>query len=221
MSIFNTKRMTGMTEKTVEHFVLGAGVFAKDFIPGTDTYESAKTAGKLLGATTGGGEFKAAKVGHYSQVDGAPENTKVIPLCATMKVKEEELFGAMATLTGVTGGTAEVSTQLKATIQGFMQPTTAMTSALKKMGYENGQAAIESLGLQGALDALKESVNGDELAFAGMFSSVEAKTAVLALAGAQSEDFTNKTKEMYSATGAAESAFDTQTANLRPRATPI
>lgn len=69
------------------------------------------------------------------------------------------------------------------------------------MGYENGQVAIESLGLQGALDALKESVNGDELAFAGMFSSVEAKTAVLALAGAQSEDFTNKTKEMYSATG--------------------
>ena len=48
-----------------------------------------------------------------------------------------------------------------------------------------------------------------------MFSSVEAKTAVLALAGAQSEDFTNKTKEMYSATGAAESAFDTQTANLK------
>lgn len=132
-----------------------------------------------------------------------------------MKVSEEELFGAMATLTGVTGGTAEVSTQLKATIQGFMQPTAAMTSALKKMGYENGQVAIESLGLQGALDALKESVNGDELAFAGMFSSVEAKTAVLALAGAQSEDFTNKTKEMYSATGAAESAFDTQTANLK------
>lgn len=90
-----------------------------------------------------------------------------------------------------------------------------MTSALKKMGYENGQVAIESLGLQGALDALKESVSGDELAFAGMFSSVEAKTAVLALAGAQSEDFTNKTKEMYSATGAAESAFDTQTANLK------
>lgn len=76
MSIFNTKRMSALTEKTVEHFVLGAGVFAKNFIPGTDTYESAKTAGKLLGATTGGGEFKAAKVGHYSQVDGAPENTK-------------------------------------------------------------------------------------------------------------------------------------------------
>lgn len=159
--------------------------------------------------------FTTVRLGQTSFPELASSMGKVIPLCATMKVSEEELFGAMATLTGVTGGTAEVSTQLKATIQGFMQPTTAMTSALKKMGYENGQAAIESLGLQGALDALKESVNGDELAFAGMFSSVEAKTAVLALAGAQSEDFTNKTKEMYSATGAAESAFDTQTANLK------
>lgn len=159
--------------------------------------------------------FTTVRLGQTSFPELASSMGKVIPLCATMKVSEEELFGAMATLTGITGGTAEVSTQLKATIQGFMQPTTAMTSALKKMGYENGQAAIESLGLQGALDALKESVNGDELAFAGMFSSVEAKTAVLALAGAQSEDFTNKTKEMYSATGAAESAFDTQTANLK------
>lgn len=77
MSIFNTKRMTGMTSQTVEHFVLGAGVFAKNFVPGTDTYESAKKTGKLLGATLGGGEFKAAKVGHYSQVDGVPENTSV------------------------------------------------------------------------------------------------------------------------------------------------
>ena len=80
MSIFNTKRMSALTEKTVEHFVLGAGVFAKNFTPG-DTFESAKTAGKLLGATTGGGEFKAAKVGHYSQVDGAPENTTGRPPC--------------------------------------------------------------------------------------------------------------------------------------------
>lgn len=159
--------------------------------------------------------FTTVRLGQTSFPELASSMGKVIPLCATMKVSEEELFGAMATLTGVTGGTAEVSTQLKATIQGFMQPTTAMTSALKKLGYENGQVAIESLGLQGALDALKESVNGDELAFAGMFSSVEAKTAVLALAGAQSEDFTNKTKEMYSATGAAESAFDTKTANLK------
>lgn len=76
MGIFNTKRMSGLTSETAEHLILGAGVFAKNFNVGTDTYESAKAAGKLLGATTGGGEFKATKNGRYIQVDGAPENTK-------------------------------------------------------------------------------------------------------------------------------------------------
>lgn len=41
------------------------------------------------------------------------------PAGGDMKVSQEELFGAMATLTGVTGGTAEVTTQLRATMQEF------------------------------------------------------------------------------------------------------
>lgn len=159
--------------------------------------------------------FTTVRLGQTSFPELAASMGKVIPLASTMKVSQEELFGAMATLTGVTGSTAEVSTQLKATIQGLLQPSNNMTAALKKLGYENGQAAIESLGLQGTLEALKESVNGDELAFAGLFSSVEAKTAVLALAGAQAEDFTNKTAEMYQAAGAAQKAFETQTNNLK------
>lgn len=44
---------------------------------------------------------------------------KVIPLASTLGVEQEQLFGAMATLTGVTGSTAEVVTQLKATMAGL------------------------------------------------------------------------------------------------------
>lgn len=76
MSIFNHKRMTGQTEKTIDRLQLGAGIFVKDYKPGTDTYESVRTGDKLLGATTGGGTFTASKVGHYLQIDGVPENTK-------------------------------------------------------------------------------------------------------------------------------------------------
>ena len=140
---------------------------------------------------------------------------KVIPLASTMKVSQEELFGAMATLTGVTGNTAEVSTQLRATIQGMLQPTTAMTGKIKKLGYENGQAMIESLGLQGTLDKLKESVGGNEIAFSELFGSVEAKNAVLALTGAQAENFTEKTNAMRNAVGATEDAFKKQTDNIK------
>ena len=84
----------------------------------------------------------------------------------------------------------------------------------KRQGYESGQALLESEGLQGALEALKGAVNNDELAFAGLFSSVEAQTAVLAMAGTQADNLTSKTAEMYEATGAANAAFEKQTNTL-------
>lgn len=74
--MFNQKRITGQTSETKERLLLGAGVFAKGYVPGTDTLDSLKKNGKLLGATTGGGTFKATKNGHYLQIDGMPENTK-------------------------------------------------------------------------------------------------------------------------------------------------
>lgn len=158
--------------------------------------------------------FATVRLGQTTFPELAAAMGKVIPLASTLGVEQEQLFGAMATLTGVTGSTAEVVTQLKATMQGFLSPSKNMSAALQSMGYESGQALLESEGLQGALEALKKSVGGNELAFAGLFSSVEAQTAVLAMAGTQAENLTSKTVEMYEATGAANTAFERQTDTL-------
>lgn len=158
--------------------------------------------------------FATVRLGQTSFPELAASMGKVIPLAGTLGLEQEQLFEAMATLTGVTGSTSEVVTQLKATMQGFLSPSKNMQDALKAMGYESGQALLESKGLQGALDVLKDSVSGDELAFAGLFSSVEAQTAVLAMAGTQSENLASKTAEMYEAAGAANTAFEKQTDTL-------
>lgn len=165
--------------------------------------------------------FMTVKLGQTSFPELASSMGSVVPLASTLKVSQEELFGAMSTLTGVTGNTAEVSTQLKATLQGFMSPTADMSKALKDLGYANGAAALESEGLDSILKKLKTSVKGDEVAFAGLFSSVEAKNAVLALAGSQAENFTNKTKAMHEASGAADEAFKRQTGNVAGMANKI
>ena len=124
------------------------------------------------------------------------------------------MYGVFATLTGVTGSTAEVATQYKAVLSGLMTPSKDMTASLKKLGFSTADAAIKSLGFQGTLEALKGTVHGDEQAMAKLFSSTEAQTAVLAMCGAQSENLTNKTAEMYTATGAANAAFEKQTNTL-------
>ena len=154
--------------------------------------------------------FLTVKLGQTTFPELASSMGKVIPLAGSLAVKQTDLFGAMATLTGVTGNTAEVSTQLRGVMQGLLKPSTSMTAALEEMGFKSGGAAIESLGLQGTLDGLKGTVNGNDTALLSMFGSVEAGGAVLALTGAQADNFTEKTKAMGDATGATEAAFKTQ-----------
>ena len=158
--------------------------------------------------------FLTVKLGQTTFPELASSMGKVIPLASTMKVSQEELFGAMATLTGVTGSTSEVTTQLRGAIQGFMQPSKNMEVALKALGYENGQVALETEGLSGILNSLKDSVGGNELAFANLFGSVEAKNAVLALTGELAESFIEKTLAMGAAAGATEGAFAQQQATV-------
>ena len=158
--------------------------------------------------------FQTVKLGQTSFPELAASMGKVIPLAATMGVKQEELFGAMATLTGVTGKTAEVTTQLRGAVQGFLQPTEDMITVINALGYANGQEMIKANGLQTSLEMLKVAVGNNEIAFASLFGSVEAKNAVLALTGAQAEAFTQKTKAMYEASGIATRAFKAQTDNV-------
>lgn len=70
------KTYTGLTTKTKKHLLLGAGAFFKNFLVGTDTYESAVAGGKLLGATQGGGEFSAVATFRQIPVDGAVGDIK-------------------------------------------------------------------------------------------------------------------------------------------------
>lgn len=158
--------------------------------------------------------FETVKLGQTSFPELASSIGKVIPLASALGVEQEELFGSFAALTGVTGSTAEVSTQMKAVISGLMQPTKQMTDALNALGYANADAALESLGFNGLLQSLKSTMGDDVQATAKLFSSVEAQTAILALAGAQSEDLTNKTLAMYDAQNATEKAFEAQTDTL-------
>lgn len=70
------KTYTGLTTKTKKHLLLGAGAFFKNFLVGTDTYESAVAGNKLLGATQGGGSFSAVATFRQIPVDGAVGDIK-------------------------------------------------------------------------------------------------------------------------------------------------
>lgn len=67
---------SGYTSKTPEHLLLDAGAFFKNFDIKEDTFETARTAGKLLGATKGGGEFSAVPAIRTLEIDGIKGKAK-------------------------------------------------------------------------------------------------------------------------------------------------
>lgn len=162
--------------------------------------------------------FQTAKLGVTTFPEMAKSMQPLFPLANSLNISYEELFGTMATLTGVTGNTAEVSTQMKAVFTALMKPTGDMQALIEKYGYSNGQAMIESEGLTGVLSILKNETGGQSDKLGKLIGSTEAITAVTALSGSQFDTFKDKLNAMSDATGATEAAYgklDTKGDQLR------
>lgn len=99
---------SGYTAETPKSLLLDAGAFFKNFYVGTDTFTSAVTAGKLLGATQGGGNFSAIPTIRNIAIDGIKGSAKglqgiddwTVTLTANVKeVKKTTIETALATST--------------------------------------------------------------------------------------------------------------------------
>lgn len=85
------KTFSGFTKKTPENLLLDAGAFFKNFtyVPGgsnNDTFDKAVAAGKLIGATKGGGEFSAVPAIRQIEVDGVKGRAKGLEVIDSWEV---------------------------------------------------------------------------------------------------------------------------------------
>lgn len=82
---------SGFTKNTPERLLLDAGAFFKNFIyeeggTSNDTFDSAVAAGKLIGATKGGGEFSAIPAIRQIEVDGVKGRAKGLEVVDSWEV---------------------------------------------------------------------------------------------------------------------------------------
>lgn len=158
--------------------------------------------------------FQTVKLGQTTFPELAASIGRVVPLAAALSVKQEELFGVMATATGVTGGAAEVSTQLRGVLQSILAPTENATKLMKAMGFANGEAMIKQLGLQGAITALTNAAKQSGKPLQDFVASIEGQTLALALSGGQAATLTQKMAAMKGVTGETDKAFAEQTQGI-------
>ncbi len=141
---------------------------------------------------------------------------KVTSSANLLGVSQLELSAAMTTLVGVTGNADEVTTQLQGTFNALGTPSANMTVALNEMGFASGFAAVESIGLIGTLEGLREQAGGTDEGMSTLFNNVRAKNGVMPLAGVLVDKFSESLVALEQSEGAAAEAariMDETTAN--------
>ncbi|RPJ30704.1 MAG: phage tail tape measure protein, partial [Planctomycetaceae bacterium] len=150
--------------------------------------------------------FKTDSLGVTTVPELASSIGKVTPLAKNLGVSMQEMFATMATGAGVTGDTAQVSTQLRGILASLLNPTTTMSKLYEQLGVKSGAALIKQRGLQGAINAVKDASDQTGIPLQKFVHRVEAMTLILALAGPQANKYTKNLNEMANSAGAADKA---------------
>lgn len=158
-----------------------------------------------------------AKNGKTSFEELAQALPRVAGNAATLGVSINELMGTFATLTGVSGNTAEVSTQLAAVFTALVKPSSEAAEMAARMGIQFDAAAIQAAGgFQNFLQQLNGSVKAysqatgtlEQEVYGKLFGSAEALRALIPLQGELADKFTTNVNGMVNSAGTMSAAFE-------------
>lgn len=132
-------------------------------------------------------------------------------------VSMDELMAVFATTTGVTGNTAEVSTQLSAVLNALIKPSAEATKAAEAMGIGFNAASVQAAGgLENFLLGLDASIKEysaktgqlSENIYGQLFGSAEALRLLGSLTGEQKDKFSENIGAMAESAGTIDEAFN-------------
>ncbi len=135
----------------------------------------------------------------------------------SLEVSIDELIASFATLTGVSGNTVEVATQIGDIFSALITPSSEASQMAREMGIQFDAAAIQMAGgLQNFLTGLEASVKAyastsgmlEQEIYGKLFGSAEAMRAIIPLTGELASTYTDNLNMMATSTGAVSEAFD-------------
>ncbi len=154
--------------------------------------------------------FSVIKLGKTTGDELSATIGQSIPLAANMGISFDELGASIAVMTRQGINASASTTQFNAVVNAFLKPSEDMKNTLHDIGFESGEAAIQSLGFKGALDRVIETTGGSKEETAKLFRNVRALKGVLALTGTGASDYADVLDEITNSTGATEIAFNKQ-----------
>ncbi len=159
---------------------------------------------------------KTVKLGKTNFQEMGQYAPKAIVGASALNVSLDELLGTFGALTGVSGNTAEVSTQMAAIFNSMIKPSAEAAKMASALGVQFDSLAVEKAGgLSNYFTILTDKVEryakktGDNATniYATLFGSTEALKAFLPLTSSVAKDWLEKTTQIKNASGTIESAY--------------
>lgn len=134
-------------------------------------------------------------------------------LSKTLGVTFEELAAGVAVITQTGVGAAEATTLLNNVFVQLLKPNEKLKEALLDMGFQTGQAAIETLRFSGVLDELSKRSKDTADGLATFFPEIRGLRGVAALSGTELIKFNKTLVSIENSSGRAAEALKTVSEN--------
>jgi TP901 family phage tail tape measure protein len=137
----------------------------------------------------------------------------VVGTAAAAGVSFDQVGAGLATITLSGISASEASTSLNRVLQSLIDPSDAMRATLHGLGYESGVAALQALGLQGTMEALRKTTGGNIEELVKLFPEIRGARGALALManeGQNAAEVFGQITDEEARAGAAQKAFDEQ-----------
>jgi TP901 family phage tail tape measure protein len=147
-------------------------------------------------------------VGTFEQL--TPVLGKVIPIAASMGISFDEVNASLATISKAGVDFTTGATQIARVMTSMLSPSEALGKHMKALGFSSGQAMVDALGLNNALQMIADSVGNDTTKLNELFVETRAFQGVLNLTGQNARVFNQIMGEMGQKVGATDEAFQQQ-----------
>lgn len=152
--------------------------------------------------------FTGVRFGETTVTELATTLGRAIPIASALDVEFSELVGAVAALTTQGQDTALAVTGIRAALNATLAPSQQASELAQQLGIDFSAAGVEALGFAGFMELVAERTNGSQEQLTTLFGSIEAGTAVLALAGQGGVKLAEIMEAMEDRSGAANQAFE-------------
>lgn len=140
-----------------------------------------------------------------------------VSMAASSGVAVDDAASALAAMTLSGMDASEAATSLSRVMQAFIAPGKSMTALIAQMGYESGTTMLQTIGLHGAIEAIRETTGGTSSTMIDLFEEIRGARGAMALMSNEGANYTSTFEGITDVTaraGASQKAFNVQAGGL-------